>query len=175
MANLTQILGGSFDASTIDMEGAPRELLPVGDYLCIIEDTEMKPTKNGAGQMLVVTLSVLNGPHEGAKLFERLNLVNDNDTAVKIAFQTLAKICNAAGKPVIQDTQELHNLRVIAAVEVEAGKGTYVGSDGVERPRGDQNKIKGYRSPNGTAPAAPHAAPAASQPATSGKPLPWKK
>jgi hypothetical protein len=176
MANLTKILGGSFDASTVDIEESQRhQLLPAGDYLCLIEDTQMGPTKNGDGEKIVVSLVVLTGSYEGAKIFETLNVVNKSPIAVKKAFEALAKICVAAGKPVIQDTQELHNLRVIATVEVEKGKGTYVGSDGVTRPSGDQNKIKSYRSPNGTAPAAPHAAPAVSQPATSGKPLPWKK
>lgn len=176
MANLTQILGGSFDASTVEMDNK-YELLPEGEYLCIIEDTEMRDTAKIGGKMLVVSMSVLTGPNEGAKLTDRLNLVNDNDTAVKIAYQTLAKICNAAGKPVIKDTEELHNARVYVKVAIEKGRGTYVGKDGIEKPRGDQNVIKGYRSVSSAQQqAAPQAASvAAAAPVTMAKPLPWKK
>lgn len=172
MANLTQILGGSFDASTVDMEGK-YELLPEGEYLCIIEGTELRDTSKIGGKMLVVSMAVLTGPHEGAKLVERLNLVNDNETAVKIAYQTLAKICTAAGRPVIQDTDELHNARVMVKVAVEKGKGNYVGKDGIERPRGDQNAIKGYRPVGSVQQTTPTATAAA--PVTAAKPLPWKK
>lgn len=173
MANLTEILGGSFDASTVEMDNK-YELLPEGEYLCIIEDTEMRDTAKVGGKMLVISMSVLTGPNEGAKLTERLNLVNDNETAVKIAYQTLAKICNAAGKPVIQDTNELHNARVQVKVAIEKGKGTYVGKDGIEKPRSDQNVIKGYRSVTGLA-QQQAASVAAAAPATAAKPLPWKK
>jgi hypothetical protein len=48
--------------------------LPAGEYQAIISESEMKPTKDGAGQYLQMKLQILNGQHQNRTLFDRLNL-----------------------------------------------------------------------------------------------------
>ena len=48
--------------------------VPAGKYLCRIEDTERKNTKNNEAQYLQITHVVTEGEYKGRKIFERLNL-----------------------------------------------------------------------------------------------------
>jgi hypothetical protein len=61
------------------------EAIPAGKYLAAITDSEMKPTKNGSGSYLQLTFTILEGEYKGRVVWARLNLVNPNQTAVKIA------------------------------------------------------------------------------------------
>lgn len=111
------------------------DVLPAGTYdVCIVE-SEMKPTKKGDGQYLQLTLQVLGGEYQNRKLFDRLNLVNPNATAVKIAQGTLSAICRAVGVLTPGDSSALHNLPLKAVVKVS--------SDDSGNPT---NEIKGYKS-----------------------------
>jgi hypothetical protein len=63
-------LGTTFDASSVDPT-MPFEVLPPGRYLVQIVSSEMRPTKDGAGQYLWLELDVLEGEYQGRKLFDR--------------------------------------------------------------------------------------------------------
>jgi len=77
-----------FDAQTVEPNDS-FDPVPNGDYLCIITTSEMKPTKAGDGAYLELELQVIEGPYQGRKLWDRLNLNNANETTVKIAKGTL--------------------------------------------------------------------------------------
>lgn len=165
--NLADALGADFDARNVETT-TTYELLPDGDYVCIIEDANMRDTASG-GAMLVVEMVVLTGPNEGRKIIDRMNIVNKNETAVDIAKRQYAKLVVAIGKPTALDTEDLKNCRVIAVVKTEQGKGTYIAKDGTERPRGAQNVVKDYKPVTAAqAPAQAAASPAA-------KKRPWEK
>ena len=104
-----------FDANTVEPNDS-FDPLPNGDYLCIITASEMKPTKAGDGAYLEVELQVLDGPHQGRKLWDRLNLNNANETAVRIARGALSSICRAVGVPQPNDSCELHDLPLLVKV-----------------------------------------------------------
>ena len=74
----------AFDATSVE-PNKPFELLPPGRYVVQIVNSEMRPTKDGMGQLLWLELDVLEGACAGRKLFDRLNLVNANPTTVEIA------------------------------------------------------------------------------------------
>lgn len=93
--------------------------IPEGVYPVMAIASEMKPTKNGNGEMLVFTFEVLEGQFKGRKLWSRLNLKNANKTAVEIAQRELAQICNAVGIPTPTSSEELHNRPFHATVKVE--------------------------------------------------------
>lgn len=170
VGNLQQILGQTFVAG--DVPVSEYELLPESDYRLQVVDSEMKPTSKG-GTMLVFTYQVVGGAHDGAKLFDRLNIQNDNQKAVEIAFQTLAKLVSACGVEKVNDSSELHGKSFLAHIEVKKGEGTYI-KDGVEKPSADQNVIKKYMSTSQTqiAPAQAASAPAS---ADTAKKMPWAK
>lgn len=90
--------------------------IPADKYLAVITATEMKPTKNGSGEYLQIELEVIEGPHKGRKLWDRLTLKHPNDLTVKIAKGTLSAICRAIGVMAPKDSVELHNLPLVISV-----------------------------------------------------------
>ena len=117
------------------------EDLPAGDYQAVFTASEMKDTKDHMGQYLNLTVQIISGEHNGRKLFDRLNLINRNPDAVKIARQQLEAICRALWiTQAIKDSSQLHNKPFLMRV-------AYVVSnrDGSERPEGQRNDIKSYK------------------------------
>lgn len=159
MAQLNQ----SFDASQVDPTPT-FELLPAGDYLVMIVDSEMKATKAGTGEYLNLTLQVLDGPFKDRVVFDRLNLVNANAKAVEIAQRQLSQICHAVNVLRVNDSAELHDKPLVATVKIR------------KRPEyADSNEIAGYKPANGVAPPAPTvstAAPAPAAAAAASRPTP---
>jgi hypothetical protein len=121
------------------------EVLPDGQYLAAIVESEMKPTKSGAGQYLQLTFQVLEGEHKGRLLWARLNLDNSNATTVRIARAELSAICRAVGVMAPKDSVELHNLPVVITVGHK------------KRPDTGEltNVIKGYARKDGAVPKVP--------------------
>ncbi len=144
-----------FDAS--QHEAVNFDPLPEGEYILSIVASETKETNDKKGRFLQFEMQVMDGPHKGRKLWDRLNLWNASETAVKIAQGTLAAICKAVGVMKPKDSLELHNIPLKAKI--------------VQRKRKDtgetQNEIKGY-SPASTAVAA------APKPDAGAK-APWQK
>ena len=132
-------LGQQFDASTVDPHGG-FPLIPPGQYLAQIVNSEMRVTKDGTGQYLQLEIEIMDGPESGKKVFDRLNLQNNNPTTVSIAQRTLSQICHATGQLSIKDSEQLHARRMLIEVRIEQGKGQYR----------DQNRILSYRPPDGS-------------------------
>src|SRR3954468_20230196 len=127
MANL----GPTFDATNVE-PAKPLEVLPPGKYPAQIVNSEMRITKDGMGQYLWLEIDVLEGPYQGRKLFDRLNLVNANRQAVDIAQSTLSAICHATGRMQVKDSEELHLIPSMADVQVQPPKNGY----------GESNKVR---------------------------------
>lgn len=169
-------LNGTFDASSVD-PSTPRETLPPGDYQAQIVNSEMRTTKDGSGQYLWLEMAIIDGHHSNARIFDRLNLVNNNQQAAEIAQRTLSAICHACNVMQVDDSEQLHMRPMTVKVIVKPAQGNYAPS----------NEVKGYSAPKSgggyasqPAPRAPmkqNAAPAkqpAPQPAAS-RPSPWKR
>ena len=136
MTSLNQLLGGSFVASKVpEDERGDFELLPNGDYTVVVTESDVAATKNG-GQMLKLTPEIVDGKFKGRKLWNNLNIVNASEDAQRIAHQTLAKLVKAIGKDTVNDTNELHGIRVLAKVKTEPAKGEYPA----------RNKIVAYKA-----------------------------
>lgn len=130
----------TFDATQV----APQEAfkpIPAADYNMAISGSEMKPTKDGLGWYLELKLTVLDGAHKGRIIFDRLNLGNSNETAVRIAQQTLSAICHATGVMKIDSTSIdlLHNKPMLVAVKIKPASGQYE----------EGNEVKGYGAISG--------------------------
>ena len=155
------IFAQTFDANSV--EPSNFDVFPAGKYLAQIVSSEMRPTKDGRGQYLFLELDILEGPFAGRKLFDRLNLVNDNPDTVDIATRTLSSICRATGQMQVKDSEQLHLIPLIADVRVRPPKGQ----------NGESNSIR-YLPRNAAAPAtrAPVAYASAPAPATAPAPQP---
>jgi hypothetical protein len=140
------------------------EAVPPGKRLAIVldggmEDTEKKKNGTGIGEFLKLEFQIVEGPNTGAHLWERFNLVNENTTAVDIAFRELGALCRALGLPTIPaDTAELVNKPVVLDVGIEHRKDPVTKKPDLTKD--PQNKIKAYLPASTWNAAAAAAAPA---------------
>ena len=103
----------------------------------------MKPTKSG-GQALVCKVVITQGEYQNVEFDEWLNIVNSNETAVKIAYDTLAEIAKAQGMAQTPaDSSQLHNRPMIIDIKTEEGK-NWTDNDGNEREGKPRSVIKKY-------------------------------
>ena len=177
------IFAQTFDANSV--EPSNFDVYPAGKYLSQIVSSEMRPTKDGRGQYLFLELDILEGPFAGRKLFDRLNLVNDNPDTVDIATRTLSSICRATGQMQVKDSEQLHLIPLIADVRVRPPKGQYGESNSIRYlPRNAAAApTPATRTPAGyAAPASAPATTATPQPARPAAPaapaaggLPWQR
>ena len=121
-----------FDANKVEVQ-SEYAALPAGEYQAIIVESEEKPTKAGNGKYLELRLNIQGPTHQGRILFDRLNLVNQNDTAQQIARATLSSICRAVNVLTPKDSSELHGKPLTVIVKTREYNGEI------------QNEIKGYK------------------------------
>jgi hypothetical protein len=147
-----------FDAETVDSRD-PFEVLPDNTLVtAVLQASEMKTTSKGDGHYLSLEFVVIEGRYEGRKFFDRLNLDNPNEQAVKIAERSLSALCHAAGKLKVSDSDELHGIPVVLKLGIDPAKGEYEA----------RNKVKTYL-PVDSGKAAPEKSP------TAPKTAPWGK
>lgn len=153
-----------FDANKFEPNRA-FEPIPTDWYKAVIVESELKKTKAGDGKFLELTIEVVDGPHKGRKVWDRLNLENPNRQAVDIARSTLSAICHAIGRMTPSDSAELHNIPMETRVTVTKRK------DNGEM----SNEVKGYRATKGGAAVAGAPAQQERQGADTGgeEPPPW--
>ncbi len=149
-----------FDANQVAPQ-QPIEAIPAGSYLAAISESEVVATKAGTGQMLRLTWDVMDGPMKGRKVFDRINIANQNPKAEEIGQRQLSTLCHAIGVLQVKDTTQLHGRPCLIRVSIRKDEsGQYA----------DQNEIKDYRVADGVKQATPAAAPAAAPAAN--KPVP---
>ncbi|MCZ2341118.1 MAG: DUF669 domain-containing protein [Bacteroidales bacterium] len=159
MANLN-----GFDANQVEPTG-DFDPVPAGQYLAVITESEMRPTKSGIGSYLQLTFAIIDGEHKGHRLWARLNLNNPNAMAVSIARAELAAICRAVGVLAPQDSVELHNLPLVVHVKCKKRDDT-----------GDiTNEVKGYSPKNAESSAATKLAAPSANGGTTNRTPPWKR
>lgn len=127
----------NFDATTVAPDTG-FEVLPPGWYNFKIDESEMKPTKDGAGSYLKLRFEVLDGQYVGRKVYTNLNLRNSNVQTVEIAQKQLSAICHAVGVLRPGKSEELHGIPLKAKLKVRKGGGDYE----------DQNDFTAYKNIN---------------------------
>ena len=160
MSNLS---GYNFNAEEIEPSSS-FDPIPAGWYKAIISASEIKPTRDGYGEYLSLTLQVIEGQYANRLVFARLNLKNANDKAVDIARKDLAAICRAVGVMSPQASEELHDIPLMIKVKVRPASGEYEAS----------NDIGGYKAVEGTDFTPPQQQQKAPTPSTPAK-KPWQK
>ena len=133
------------------------EPIPVGNYKVQVIESKIEDTKSGSGQMLVLTLEILEGPCANRRLWDRLNVRNDNPTAQSIAQRALADLCLQIGVAQLRDTDELHFKPMTVKVGIRQDKtGQYgpqntvrytVGKGAPGQPQGAQAPAQAGRPP----------------------------
>lgn len=160
------LLDFEFDPSTV--EGNKYGLLPVGEYIAEVTNSDYKVTKNGTGKYIELEFTILDGEYAGRKFWDRLNVVNENKQAQDISNATLKDILTAVGHVGrFRDTSNLHNIPMKMKISITTRKGS-----------GEEQNSARYSGLNKSTPTVRAAAPqgAAAAPAASGaKPKPWER
>lgn len=111
-------------------------LVPAGRYPLRIIDSVVEANTKGTGGQLTLTLEVMQGPHQGHKIKDRLGLYNNDPAVVQRANDALAAYCAVTGVYDIQDTAQMHGIPFTAEVS----------------NNGDYNNIRGLFDINGNEP-----------------------
>lgn len=114
-----------FNAANAPKDNSSFEPLPAGDYNMHVIDSEVKPTKKGNGQQLVLTLEVLDGPYARRRIWDRLNIQNPNADAQRIAERALADLCIAINVMHLSDSNMLHYKPFIGHLTIRPGNDRY--------------------------------------------------
>lgn len=172
-------LDEAFDHSAVPEDDRSFDLIPNGDYEAQIIGSEVKPTKDGNGKRLNLTIEITSGPFANRKVWDGINFINPSATAQTIGQQRLKAYCEAVGHAGhLSDTDDLH----FKPIRVKIGVGRT--SDQYPDPRNEIKAVKPYSAgaPPAGKPAistAPRpAAPAPSRAAPPSKPAgsrPWSK
>lgn len=130
----------AFEAEQIPEDDRNFDPIPAGDYLMQVIDSDVVPTKSGSGDQLVLTLEVVEGPHTNRRVWDRLNIRNQNADAQRIAQRSLADLCLAIGISSLRNTEDLHFHPFIGRVTIQKDKtGEYGPQNRVRyKPRGEQ-------------------------------------
>jgi len=147
----------NFDANSVPPSTGQMDPVPAGWYNVMIDESELKPTKDAQGTYLQLRFAVLDGQFVGRKLFARLNLRNNNPVAQEIAFKDLSAIAHAVGVLHVQDSQQLHGIPLKVKVKVSAREG-YDPSNDITAYRNVNEQVSGggaAAAPVAPAPAAP--------------------
>lgn len=170
-------LNDPFDATGV-APAAPLDLLPPGRYVAQIVNSEMRATRTGSGQYLWLELDILEGQHQGRKIWDQINLVNQNQQTVEIAQRTRSAICHAVGELQVSDSEQLHfrPLQVTLAVEADSREKHLPPHE-----QRKQNRVKGYgpvlplMAPRATPAARPAAPPPRPAPTPGSTTPPWRR
>lgn len=96
-------------------------IIPANWYTAQIIRCDLRDLKSGAGQRLVLTYVLTEGPYAQRKVDAGFNVDHPNPKAVEISQKELAKVLRACGLSAIQDTLELHD----RAHQIRVGVETY--------------------------------------------------
>ena len=103
-------LHGVFDPSAVDYGADRSSPLPEGGYTARIIESSEGATKTGSGRMIELTWEVVDGPHQGRRVWQHVNYINMNPTAQQIGQIMLGKIALACGhSEAIGSTDVLHD------------------------------------------------------------------
>lgn len=159
----------NFDATQVAPQ-QPLEPVPSGWYIAAMTESELVPTAAGDGLRLKYELTIIDGPYKGRKVFDGLNIKNQNPQAQEIAHQQLSAICHAVGTLRIQQSEELHNKPLGVKVVLEPQRADANDPSKIYEAR---NQVKGFKpavevtsSPGNGAASAPVATNGAPAPAT---------
>jgi len=124
-----------------DATGVPQQQtfdpLPAGWYPVMITQSEVKSTKaNDGSTRLDLTFTVFDGPHKGRKIFNTLNIGNQNPVAREIAQKQLSSICHAVNVLNVSDSTMLHEKPLSIRLKIRPADGNYEAS----------NDVSGYKA-----------------------------
>jgi hypothetical protein len=139
-----------FTADELPESRGDYEPLPEGWYSAEIGDAEIRVTKDGTGQYIRCRYNITGPTKAGRVVFGNLNIMNKSQKAEEIGRQQLGELMRSVGIGRIEDTDQLIGCPLQIKLSIRPAENGYAA----------QNEVRGFRAPEGAAPA--KAAPAAS-------------
>ena len=118
--------------------------IPPGDYLAHMVESSLEDLRSGNGKGLKLTWEVLDGPHKGAKVFDTLNVLHDQEKTRGIAQGHFSAICHSVNVMHPNDTNELHFKPMVISLVIK--------DDNPKYP--PKNEVKAYKPATMNAPVA---------------------
>ncbi|MCK5616101.1 hypothetical protein KAR91_80300, partial [Candidatus Pacearchaeota archaeon] len=133
-----------FNATNVKPASVSQPQLPISGkegHDVVITASEILENAAKNGGFLALTLLVTAGEHQGAEGVYRLNLYNNSEKAVEIAYGQLSAICHVVNVIDVSATEQLHNIPFKAVV-------------GLQKPPNDEGytEIKGVLHSDGSLP-----------------------
>jgi len=153
----------------------PREILPRAWYTAMVVESDVADTSSGKGKVAKFTWEIVEGPHQGRRVFQNVNVINENPKAQEIGQRELAAIREGCGKTMVRDTSELHNIPCQIYVKIRPADGQFpekneiAGVRKVGAPAG--SPVPTQQQQQGAAPAATTTFRGASPPAAQQQPV----
>ena len=147
----------NFNAAQVEPQQTAFDPLPAGNYVAIVTDSDIKPTRSG--RALKLTFRIVEGQFNNRLVWANLNIENASPQAQEIAQKQLSALCHAVGVINLSDTTQLHDKPVRIRVKVRAAEGEYAASNDVTGYEAVQGGAVPSAQPSFAA-AAPAAAPA---------------
>lgn len=129
------------DLGLKDVKANDFEVIPAGEYPAIVTKSEMKPTKDGTGQRLNLTIQILSGKYQNRTVFDGLNVKNKSAVAEQIGRGQLKALCVAVNVPNPQASEELHSKPFNVKLKV-----------GTDQNGNSRNEVAGYKARIATTP-----------------------
>jgi hypothetical protein len=155
----------------VDAKPVSFDPIPVDIYPMAVTESDVKDV--GGGKQLVVELIVLEGPHAGRKIFDRMWTRHTNAKAASVGQGQIAALRAATGVRNPKASEEFHNIPMKVKVKIKPA-----GNDSKGIYREAQNEVAAYIAAGQVVPSQPAAPSPAPQPPQQSAPankLPWQK
>jgi len=105
----------------------PRDLLPAGKYRAEISTATVGPTKNGRGQAVSLTWTIVGGDHDKRLLWQQILVQHESADAQRFGRQKFKDVCSACGitKPVTDLDVLLYKACTISVIVRKDKDGQY--------------------------------------------------
>ena len=137
--------GYSFNSDEVSDEIA---LIPKGtEVKAVVVESDIQNRDWGVRMPLV--LEVTEGKHEGARIYDGLNLEHTNPKVGAIGQKQLKRLCMAVGVTRFKNTDELHGKPFMLTVGIQEAQGGYDAKNQIgkmkpcEAPAGFEGKLEG--------------------------------
>lgn len=124
--------------SSSSVEADPQtdfDLLPKGTYEVIVTKAEMVDTKKGDGKGIPMEFTIVGEKFNSRKIWDYIIFEHPNEVAQNIGRQKLKQICEAIGKPDINDISEIMHATFMLEIKHET-----------ETWQGDTRKVAKFKS-----------------------------
>lgn len=115
--------------------------LPVGEYLSVISECELRDTNDGTGKYLSLKWQVIEGDYEGRIFFENINIQNKSEKATQIGLSMLGEISKCIMKK-INSTEDLVDGICVVSLGIQPASGQFEASNKVKK----HSMYEGYKN-----------------------------